>query len=1064
MKRLRKPMAMFMAFFMALSSVNLTAFASDDAGHEHNQDGWECTWVESVTEPACAHEHTDDCYIDEEPVLICDITEHKHVPECYEAGEDVLTCEEKHEHGPECYEAGDDVLSCGLPEHEHAPECHEAGEQVLDCKHACDDGCIRTVQDGYWDCEEPSDIPLDDELQPTDGNLITDSILSTFAVDESTVNTGDISMHVGEKASHWSYPRWAVQCPNDGQTVAILDMYEYGDCYSEGNIDYTITGATSQGYAGDSYQYIKTTNIGKKGGVTKYGIKTFVHFKDTVSAVCPECGKYISGSVNKYPEFTDFWNVTVYDTFTMIFDANGGEFSTGDIKQSCEKTEAVGICNFKDVAPCPERTGFTFSGWSDNPNGSLIEDDDLIIESTVDNDKRTVYAIWTKDSSESYTITMNYLTDGAEPAVLKASDVVTIEDGGSFDYQIIRPGSGSPETDVAISWRLGDSSEYVLDEALSADALATLSALHEVHSDIEADIIYSLDVKGGNDPDVSEGGHDDVPDRYQAKVQYRSTEGGTQDGADMYATIMDNGMMSGMGTIGIAGATAASDDGYSFVGWSAEADGHEGWSYSCPDDRTIPMDTIPAKGGAVYTFTASFEEEKVPTVTKHVIVNSAFTYGDADLWVAVSDGYSLDWELSFDGIPSQSGTLDSEDASVSSNGKSPALKWNLDVTVPADSSAKGTMRFTVHHGANIPKVYHTGFGINAVDDARKEYPSTSYDKNIDGGAEYSWIYLFNAYMLDQTAVHRYYDRIDPDTGEIGLTSLREEYTKTVTDERVLSGDNAWRSMKKAYPFAGGRQYELVFYPSDYTVHADTVPFEYSYVLVQNEPTDFDPNDVKLGLLITCDDDKSHADTGYRLKNSAGQQFCDVQVSDDGIHAAVTVPNAMQSTQCLGWNMQNGKTPWRDGHRLAKDTDLAAYFIWDGTKWVFDDEMNAGNEDLKISKTGWSYLVMHVSHPAAVNYKVVREYYTGDKLDGSEEETGAGHVGDVIRASDYTSLTSYNGKEYECCVQYNDCYILQGSSFDNHEDGESDESLVGAGRDVRDYRNEPQQQADFSCPE
>ena len=127
-------------------------------------------------------------------------------------------------------------------------------------------------------------------------------------------------------------------------------------------------------------------------------------------------------------------------------------------------------------------------------------------------------------------------------------------------------------------------------------------------------------------------------------------------------------------------------------------------------------------------------------------------------------------------------------------------------------------------------------------------------------------------------------------------------------------------------------------------------------------------------------------------------------------------------------------------------------------------MNAGNEDLKISKTGWSYLVMHVSHPAAVNYKVVREYYTGDKLDGSEEETGAGHVGDVIRASDYTSLTSYNGKEYECCVQYNDCYILQGSSFDNHEDGESDESLVGAGRDVRDYRNEPQQQADFSCPE
>lgn len=266
----------------------------------------------------------------------------------------------------------------------------------------------------------------------------------------------------------------------------------------------------------------------------------------------------------------------------------------------------------------------------------------------IDVDENIIYtAVYDKTPRQvMHTVTINYLTDDAEPIVMKAPDAVTIEDGGSFDYQIAGPGSDSPEADVIIPWRLGASSEYVLDEASNSDALAELSAAHEVHSDIEVDIVYSLDVKGGDDPNVPEGGHDNVPDKYQAKVQYRVLDGGTQDGIDVYETITDSGRMSEEGVINIAGATAVPDDGYAFMAWTTEAEGHDGWSYDCPDSESIPADAISAKGGAVYTFTASFEEDKKGPFIVTIHFQSGYYYPTVlkdPVIMTVDKGSSIDF-------------------------------------------------------------------------------------------------------------------------------------------------------------------------------------------------------------------------------------------------------------------------------------------------------------------------------------------------------------------------------------------------------------------------------------
>ena len=188
----RRGLAALLTLAMCLGTVPFTAFAAEDT-HEHNQNGWNCEWVEPEQELNCQHEHDEDCYVPGEPVLEC--TDDHHDEDCYVPDEDVLTCEnedEDHEHDEDCYASGEDVLACD--EDHHTEDCYAPGEPILDCRHEHGEDCFSAAE-GFWSCTPPvedaadeadKDVVEDEDQFDNDGNqgvIVEDE---TFEDDDQT--------------------------------------------------------------------------------------------------------------------------------------------------------------------------------------------------------------------------------------------------------------------------------------------------------------------------------------------------------------------------------------------------------------------------------------------------------------------------------------------------------------------------------------------------------------------------------------------------------------------------------------------------------------------------------------------------------------------------------------------------------------------------------------------------------------------------------------------------------------------------------------------------------------
>ncbi len=123
-KHLRKRgLALFMALIMCLSLLPVTAMA-EDIGHDHNQNGWQCTWVDPITEPDYQHEHTPDCG--------------------YAAPVEEIPCT--------CGAAAGEVTG----EITHAEDCaYTPAVADQPFTHDCGDECVKVVVEGYWNCTAP---------------------------------------------------------------------------------------------------------------------------------------------------------------------------------------------------------------------------------------------------------------------------------------------------------------------------------------------------------------------------------------------------------------------------------------------------------------------------------------------------------------------------------------------------------------------------------------------------------------------------------------------------------------------------------------------------------------------------------------------------------------------------------------------------------------------------------------------------------------------------------------------------------------------------------------------
>ena len=116
---------------LSMSTNTVSAAQAPAAGglcEHHTEHDADCGYTEAVSESACSHEHTKECYKTVEKCV------HEHDADCYEQKLVCEVTEEGHEHDAGCYE---DVLSC-----KH--DCSEESgciTQELSCKHEHDDEC-----------------------------------------------------------------------------------------------------------------------------------------------------------------------------------------------------------------------------------------------------------------------------------------------------------------------------------------------------------------------------------------------------------------------------------------------------------------------------------------------------------------------------------------------------------------------------------------------------------------------------------------------------------------------------------------------------------------------------------------------------------------------------------------------------------------------------------------------------------------------------------------------------------------------------------------------------------
>ncbi len=183
----KRGLSFFIAVTMCLSMLQMPVFAAE--AHEHNQDGWECVWIEGSEKLDCKHEHDEECYRPGKDVLNCE--DDHHTEECYGPGEDILICEddsEEHEHNEDCYAPGEDVLKC--KENHHTEDCYVSGEDELNCSHEHDEDCY-IVTEGRWECTAPeineSEAGEDDAKANTAEADEPSAEKDTLAGDELTV-------------------------------------------------------------------------------------------------------------------------------------------------------------------------------------------------------------------------------------------------------------------------------------------------------------------------------------------------------------------------------------------------------------------------------------------------------------------------------------------------------------------------------------------------------------------------------------------------------------------------------------------------------------------------------------------------------------------------------------------------------------------------------------------------------------------------------------------------------------------------------------------------------------
>lgn len=317
-----------------------------------------------------------------------------------------------------------------------------------------------------------------------------------------------------------------------------------------------------------------------------------------------------------------------------------------------------------------------------------------------------------------YTVTVNHLGDNGHNFWTGYDPTYGLKAGENYDHSFDesmtalrypnKPDVRSPKT-----FDIGENHHYVLDPMADNTPEDKLKGIMG-EENVIINLYYSLDVKGGDDPDKPDGGPDGIPDKYQTKVTFKVVNGNWNDDTEedvvkyvvKYKEVDGKQVMAADGTATLDGITipeAGENPDYGFkVGtWDTEPtnktkvtnDTIYTYTYVKDNTVTITIKFVDEDGNEVGSETKSVEKgseydvteetEKIPdgyepngdpegdpvsgtadtnkTITVPVkTITYTVTYTDGVNGTAFTDQVTTDLKKgamtpAFDGTPSRSG-------------------------------------------------------------------------------------------------------------------------------------------------------------------------------------------------------------------------------------------------------------------------------------------------------------------------------------------------------------------------------------------------------------------------
>ena len=235
-------------------------------------------------------------------------------------------------------------------------------------------------------------------------------------------------------------------------------------------------------------------------------------------------------------------------------------------------------------------TAKTYTGWkldSITINGTKVES----LPATVNNGDAVVYNYVVDDGqTKELSYTVEYYKDG----VKVEEDTQTV----TQTVQVLQPDT------LTVNKSAINTSDKYEGYTLDSTATGTIPATIENGGVIK---VYYVTDNWDAENDKSTGG-DGIPDKYQVLIKYVSTDEnqGTVSSTQEVLTIYNGNAYAESGTVVASGSTATAKNGYTFAKWTNDVGLAEVTTV------TLGKQTISAKGGETYTFTASFAKKSTP--------------------------------------------------------------------------------------------------------------------------------------------------------------------------------------------------------------------------------------------------------------------------------------------------------------------------------------------------------------------------------------------------------------------------------------------------------------------